>query len=171
MIKRIILVSAIMLTMISCENSFPTWEEFNTLWLEENKVKLGSSSEVDSVFVLPTGVQCEVMHRGYGPIPKPTIDPSTGKSSLLEVKYTGSLPDGVVFEQTDSVFAKIYLGDCIPGWQDALSVMPQGSHVKLYIPAEEGYGEDGVKDPYQNFLIPPHSTLIFDIEIIDVINF
>lgn len=168
--KKIIYI-AVVLLFCACETNFPTWEAYNTDWLKQNETKLGFDPEVIDHFILPSGVQCEVYHNGYGAVPKPSIDPVTGVSSLIEIKYVGSLPDNVVFDKTDSTTAFLYLSDCIPGWQQALGKMKQGSHWKIYIPSTEGYGTFGSKDAYGNYVIPPHSTLIFDIELVDVVNY
>ncbi len=168
--KKILYIATALL-LISCEYNFPTWEKFNTEWLNNNEEVLGTSSKVDTTFVLSSGVQCEVFHMGYGATPKPSIDPAVGRSSIIEVKYVGSLPDGTIFDQTDSTDTrKFYLSDCITGWQQALGKVKQGSHLKIYIPSEEGYGNVGTRDAYGNYNIPPYSTLIFEIELIDVIN-
>jgi FKBP-type peptidyl-prolyl cis-trans isomerase len=48
--------------------------------------------------------------------------------------------------------------------------MPQGSHWKIYIPSHKAYGKTGSKGLYDNFSVPPYSSLIFDIELVDVVN-
>jgi FKBP-type peptidyl-prolyl cis-trans isomerase len=118
---------------------------------------------------LPSGVLIEKYHTGYGAIPKPSVDPVTQVSSVVVVKYTGWLVDGTRFDYNDK--ASFYLHQVISGWREAMSIMPQGSHWRVYIPSNKAYGESGSKGSYENFSVPPHSTLIFDIELIDVKNF
>ena len=111
----------------------------------------------------------EKYHIGYGAIPKPSIDPTLNVSSAIKVKYTGWLVDGTCFDYSDK--AAFYLSDVILGWQDVLSKMPQGSYWRVYIPYERAYGATGSKGVGDNFTVPPYSTLIFDIELVDVINY
>ena len=52
-----------------------------------------------------------------------------------------------------------------PGWVEALQLMPEGAKWKLYIPSELAYGAQGAGE-----MIPPHSTLIFEVELLKVLN-
>jgi FKBP-type peptidyl-prolyl cis-trans isomerase FklB len=90
-------------------------------------------------------------------------------SSGVIVKYSGWLVDGTRFDYSDK--ASFYLHQVISGWQEAMALMPQGSYWRVYIPANKAYGESGSKGLYENFSVPPYSTLIFDIDLIDVKNF
>ncbi len=159
----------VVIVLCGCEGHFSTWQGLNETWLENHKSSLGEDSYVQEVYVLPSGIQYEVYHRGFGPVPKPTVDPNTGLSSLITVTYTGELIDGTVFDSGEEQY--LYLGDCIDGWKEVLGTMPQGSHVKMYLPASKAYGSDGSEDYKGNFIVPPHSTLIFDVELVDVINY
>ena len=93
----------------------------------------------------------------------------TGKqpkaSSIVKVHYTGKLVDGTVFDSSVERGEPIEfpLNQVIPGWTEGLQLMKEGGKATLYIPSNLGYGEQGVPGT-----IPPHSTLIFDVELIEV---
>lgn len=155
--------------LVSCDERFVSWKEYNEDWIVEQKDKLGVDTNVVEVEILPSGVLIEKYHTGYGAIPKPSVDPVVGTSSLVKVKYTGWLVDGTRFDYSEG--ASFPLSEVIEGWQEVFSKMPQGSHWKIYIPYDKAYGETGRKGLYENFSIPPYSTLIFEIRLIDVLNY
>ncbi len=169
--KKILFLFLVVLMLFGCDERFMSWKDYNEEWLVAQRDKLGVDTNVVEVEILPSGVLIEKYHTGYGAIPKPSIDPVTGVSSGVRVKYTGWLVDGTRFDYTDSLGVSFYLSDVIEGWKEAMSRMPQGSHWKIYIPQEKAYGETGSKGLYSNFSVPPYSTLIFDIDLIDVLNY
>ena len=95
--------------------------------------------------------------------------PGTGKSpaadSVVKVHYTGKLVDGKVFDSSVERGEPIEfpLNQVIPGWTEGLQLMKEGEKATLYIPSNLGYGPQGVPGT-----IPPNSTLIFDVELIQV---
>ena len=161
------------LSMSSCKEGFGTWRELNEEWIAQKVSTLGTPAEDDPEIIetrtLPTGVMMEIYHNGFGAIPKPSIDPDTERSSTIIVNYRGYLIDGTIFN--DGKELSFSLGNTIQGWQDALSQLRQGSSCRIYIPYSEGYDKEGTKDGYDNFVVPPYSTLIFDIDLLDVINY
>jgi FKBP-type peptidyl-prolyl cis-trans isomerase len=167
--KKILFLFLVVLVFVGCDERFMSWKEYNEEWLVAQRDKLGIDTNVVETQILPSGVLIEKYHTGYGAIPKPSIDPVTQVSSGVIVKYTGWLVDGTRFDYNDK--ASFYLHQVIKGWQDAMSLMPQGSHWRIYIPYDQAYGKSGSKGAYENFSVPPYSTLIFDIELIDVKNF
>ena len=90
------------------------------------------------------------------------------KHSKIKVHYTGKLEDGTKFDSShdrgEPFSFQIGLRQVIEGWEKGLIGMKVGGKRTLIIPPELGYGERGAGD-----LIPPNATLIFDIEIIDVL--
>ena len=88
---------------------------------------------------------------------------SPTSTSTVEVKYTGYLVDGTIFDQTlgDKTFSYA-LNALIPGWQIGIPLMKKGGKITLLIPSALGYGS------YTTGPIPANSVLIFDIELIDV---
>lgn len=119
-------------------------------FLVQNKLKNG-------VVTTPSGLQYEVIKAGTGAIP--SID------SHVKCHYVGSLTDGTVFDSSVERGEPIDfdVNGVIKGWTEALQMMPTGSKWKLFIPAELGYGDRGAGD-----VIPPSSTLIFEIELLEI---
>lgn len=121
-------------------------------FLEENKKKEG-------VKTLPSGLQYEVITEGNGKKPKAT--------DQVSCHYEGTLIDGTLFDSSIKRGQPAVFGtnQVIQGWVEALQLMSEGSKWRLYIPSELGYGAQGAGE-----LIPPHSTLIFDVELIEVLS-
>ena len=120
-------------------------------FLEENKKKPG-------VITLPSGLQYEIITKGTGAIPKAT--------DTVKANYVGTLTDGKEFDNSykRNEALTIPVSGVIRGWTEALEMMPVGSKWKLYIPSDLGYGDRGAGP------IPPGSTLIFEIELLDIVN-
>jgi FKBP-type peptidyl-prolyl cis-trans isomerase FklB len=119
-------------------------------FLEENKKKPG-------VKVTPSGLQYMVIKEGTGP--KPTINDN------VTTHYHGTLIDGTVFDSSvdRGQPASFPVSGVIPGWTEALQMMPVGSKWKLFVPANLAYGERGAGPQ-----IGPNSTLIFEVELISI---
>lgn len=122
-------------------------EEF----LQVNKHKEG-------VVELPSGLQYEVLRKGAGARPKAT--------DKVKCHYHGTLINGTVFDSSvqrgePAVFG---VSQVIPGWVEALQLMEKGSKWRLFIPSRLAYGESGAGDS-----IEPNSTLIFDVELLDIV--
>jgi len=126
--------------------------DLNVAFLESNKSKTG-------VIVTPTGLQYEVIKMGTGE--KPTRD------SQVKVHYVGTLIDGTEFDSSikRNEPAQFPVSGVIPGWTEALQLMPVGSKFKLFIPESLGYGARGAGE-----VIKPYSTLIFEVELLDIIK-
>ncbi len=119
-------------------------------FLEENAKRKG-------VVTLPSGLQYKIIKEGDGPKP--------GPNDLVKVYYKGELIDGTVFEEhLTGNPVPFFLNRVIDGWKEALQRMPQGSRWKIYVPYQLGYGTQTVA----NSPIEPFSTLIFDIELVEV---
>lgn len=107
---------------------------------------------------LPSGLQYEVIREGNGKKPKAT--------DRVRCHYEGTLLDGTLFDSSikrgePAVFG---VNQVIKGWVEALQLMSEGAKWKLYIPSELAYGVQGAGD-----MIPPYSTLIFEVELIEVL--
>jgi len=125
-------------------------QEQSRLFHEEN----GKKPDVTS---MESGLQYRVLEQGSGETP--------GKTDKVVVNYTGKLLDGTVF---DSSFergqpATFQVDQVIKGWTEALQLMKQGGRWELYIPPGLAYGDMGSPPN-----IPPHSTLIFEVELIAI---
>lgn len=121
-------------------------------FLEENKKRAG-------VVTLPDGMQYEIVTKGTGPIPKAT--------DTVKANYIGTLIDGYEFDNSykRGEPLTIPVSGVIRGWTEALQMMPVGSTWKLYIPSDLAYGDRGAGGA-----IPGGSTLIFTIELLDIVN-
>ena len=120
-------------------------------FLAENKKKSG-------VVVLPSGLQYEVLTEGKGKKPAAT--------DRVQCHYHGTLINGEVFDSSiergePAVFG---VSQVIPGWVEALQLMPEGSKWRLFIPSDLAYGENGAGGK-----IAPNSTLKFDVELFKVL--
>ena len=121
-------------------------------FLAENKKKAG-------IITLPSGLQYQVTKEGTGP--KPSIE------DQVKVHYHGMLIDGTVFDSSVERGQPITLGlkNVIPGWTEALQLMPVGSKWKLFIPSDLAYGDNPAGPS-----IKEGSTLIFDVELIEIVK-
>lgn len=124
-----------------------------------NEVFLKSNGERPEVKTTQSGLQYEILSEGKGP--RPTVE------DTVRVHYTGTLIDGTKFDSSvdRGEPTKFGLLQVIPGWTEGLCLLPEGSKAKLYIPARLAYGERGAGG-----MIPPYATLIFEIELLEVIK-
>jgi FKBP-type peptidyl-prolyl cis-trans isomerase FklB len=118
-------------------------------------VFLATNKNNPGVQTLPDGLQYVILTNGSGAMPK--------ASDIVTVHYRGTLLDGTEFDSSykRGQPAQFPVGGVIRGWTEALQKMTVGSKWKLFIPSELAYGEQG------NRGIPPNSTLIFEVELLD----
>jgi FKBP-type peptidyl-prolyl cis-trans isomerase len=115
-----------------------------------------------NVVVLPSGLRYEILKPGSGPYPK------VGKT--VKIQYVGRLLNGKVFdgiggEDTYNVeLSSPTRPWIIPGWTEGLQKINKGGKIKLYVPPSLGYGDQASDGA------PPYSTLIFEIEAVDIID-
>ena len=126
--------------------------------LKEGQEFLAENAKRPNVVTLPSGLQYEILTEGKGRKPKAT--------DRVQCHYHGTLISGQVFDSSvqrgePAVFG---VNQVIPGWVEALQLMPEGSRWKLYIPSDLAYGEQGAG---QN--IGPNTALIFEVELIKVL--
>jgi len=121
-------------------------------FLVENAKKAG-------ITVTASGLQYEVITQGSGAVPTAT--------SKVKTHYHGTLIDGTVFDSSVNRGQPIDfpVNGVIAGWTEALQLMPVGSKWRLYVPHNLAYGERGA-----GASIAPFSTLIFDVELIDIVG-
>lgn len=124
---------------------------------ENEKTFLAQNKLRDGVHTTPSGLQYEIIKAGEGSIPS--------MDSNVKCHYIGTLTNGTVFDSSIERGEPIdfNLNSVIKGWTEALQMMPVGSKWKLFIPSELGYGDRGAGD-----VIPPHSTLVFELELLQI---
>ena len=125
--------------------------EVGNAFLETNKAREG-------ITVTESGLQYEILAAGTGA--KPTA------ADQVRVHYHGTLIDGTVFDSSvdRGEPATFGVGQVIPGWTEALQLMPTGSKWKVYLPSAIAYGERGAGGN-----IGPNSALIFEVELLEII--
>ncbi|WP_411563811.1 FKBP-type peptidyl-prolyl cis-trans isomerase [Pseudomonas shirazensis] len=118
---------------------------------------LAENAKREGITTLASGLQFEVLTAGVGA--KPSRD------DTVRTHYHGTLLDGTVFDSSydRGQPAEFPVGGVIAGWTEALQLMNAGSKWRLYVPSELAYGAQGVGS------IPPHSVLVFDVELLDVL--
>lgn len=123
----------------------------------EGKNFLSENARREGVTTLASGLQYEVLTAGEGA--KPTAD------DQVRTHYHGTLIDGTVFDSSyqRGQPAEFPVGGVIAGWTEALQLMGVGSKWRLYVPSDLAYGAQGVGS------IPPHSVLVFDVELLAVL--
>lgn len=128
-------------------------QEANKQFLDENRKRQG-------VVELPSGLQYYVVNKG-------NEDGKRAKETdRVQCHYEGRLLDGNVFDSSyqrgePAVFG---VNQVIKGWTEALQLMPEGAKWTLFIPSEMAYGAQGAGQ-----VIPPHSALIFDVELLKIL--
>ena len=116
------------------------------------------NKEKSGVITLPSGLQYEILNEGTGAKPKAT--------DKVKCHYHGTLVNGTVFDSSvqRGEPATFGVSQVIPGWVEALQLMETGSKWRLFIPSELAYGARGAGDT-----IGPDSTLIFEVELLDIV--
>lgn len=127
-------------------------KKLSQAFLDSNKAKPG-------VVSLPSGLQYQVLTKGTGP--KPAL------TDKVKVHYEGSLINGKIFDSSIERGEPIELNvnGVIPGWTEALQLMPKGSKWKLFIPSDLAYGDNGAGAD-----IKPGDALIFTVELLDIVK-
>lgn len=135
-------------------------ENMNAASIEAGKNFLEENKKRPGVVTLPSGLQYEVINEG-------NAGHYATASDQVECHYEGTLIDGTLFDSSIKRGQPATFGvtQVIPGWVEALQLMPEGAKWKLYIPSDLGYGAQGAGE-----MIPPHSTLIFEVELLKILN-
>ena len=119
---------------------------------------LAKNRERPEIRVTPNGLQYEVLVETEGEKP--------AANSVVRVNYAGIFTDGSPFDSSnEDEGAFIPLEMVIPGWTEGLMLMSVGSEYRFYIPSALAYGKDGIQS-----VIPPYSTLIFTVELLEIVN-
>lgn len=122
------------------------------------KAYLEENGKREGVITTKSGLQYEVLTEGIGKSPKAT--------DKVRCHYEGRLTDGSVFDSSyqRGEPADFGLNQVIPGWTEGVQLMKEGAKYRFHIPYQLGYGERGA-----GASIPPYATLVFDVELIEVL--
>lgn len=134
--------------------------EHHRIAAEENQKQgdafLAANKTHKGVVTLPSGLQYSIVKEGDGK--KPT------DGNMVEVNYRGTLVNGTEFDASpDGKPATLQMSSLIPGWKEALKLMPVGSKWRIAVPPQLAYGERGAGQD-----IGPNQTLLFDVELVAV---
>lgn len=126
--------------------------------IEAGKAFFAENGKREGVVTTESGLQYEVIKEGDGKIPT--------ASDSVTVHYHGTLLNGEVFDSSvvRGEPATFGVTQVIPGWVEALQLMPTGSKWKLFIPSDLAYGARGASAQ-----IGPHTSLIFEVELIEIV--
>ncbi|MCU0472576.1 MAG: FKBP-type peptidyl-prolyl cis-trans isomerase [Bacteroidales bacterium] len=128
-------------------------------YISQNEEFLAKNKEKSGVIVTPSGLQYEVIKMGTGPMPT--------AESTVKVHYVGTLIDGTEFDSSykRNAPAEFPVSGVIPGWTEALQLMPVGSKFKIVLPENIAYGANGAGE-----IIKPFSSLVFEVELIEIVK-
>ena len=117
---------------------------------------LAANKTKEGVVTLPSGLQYKVLKAGNGQ--KPT------EADTVECQFRAVMLDGTEFDSSNQNKKPVTFSvkGAIPGWKEALKLMPVGSRWQLFVPPQLAYGEQGAG------AIGPNATLVFEIELISI---
>ena len=123
----------------------------------EGQAFLQANGQKPGVQTTASGLQYQVIKPAQGPMPK--------ASDTVRVNYEGTLLDGKVFDSSERTGqpASFQVNAVIPGWTEALQLMPVGAKWRIFVPSELAYGANGAGN-----VIEPHAVLIFDVELLAI---
>ena len=124
----------------------------------EGEAFLAENAKKEGIVTLPSGLQYQVLQEGNGKSPKAT--------DQVKCHYEGTLINGKVFDSSyrRGEPATFPLNGVIAGWTEGLQLMKEGAKYRFFIPFNLAYGTRGAGQD-----IPPYATLIFDVELIEVV--
>lgn len=131
----------------------------NSQQIEAARKWLADNAAAEGVVTTPSGLQYKVIQEGTGSTP--------GPEDMVRVHYSGKTIDGNKFDSSydRGEPAQFRVNNVIRGWVEGLQLMKEGSKMMLYIPYDLAYGERGAGN-----VIKPFETLIFEVELLEVIK-
>ena len=131
----------------------------NSQQIEAARKWLADNAAAEGVVTTPSGLQYKVIQEGTGSTP--------GPEDMVRVHYSGKTIDGNKFDSSydRGEPAQFRVNNVIRGWVEGLQLMKEGSRMMLYIPYDLAYGERGAGN-----VIKPFETLIFEVELLEVIK-
>ena len=154
-IKMIFVLLLGVVVLCSCkENNWLDWKSQNELWLIQNASQPG-------VKTTHTGLLYKCIHEG----PEGS-SAHVDETKVVKIKYSGKLISGLEFDANNGYEGQV--GSFVPGFVEGLKLMTEHSIYEFYIPYELGYGEEGNGTEGSGRFIPPYSTLVFRVELLDI---
>ena len=154
--RTIIVLLLSLVALSGCkQNNWLDWKTQNEIWLAENAKKEGVKTNTAS------GLQYKCI--------VPGINHSSGHvddAKIVTINYTGKLINGCVFDASNNYSE--YVSKFVPGFREGLKQMKEFGIYEFYIPYDLAYGQEGAGTEGTSKHIPPYSTLIFRVELLDV---
>ena len=151
--------SAVLLLGVACQNRIPAPESRTASTVDSPAPGTASAVPAAAEATASAGLKSEDLKEGTGPAAK--------SGDKVSVHYTGTLVSGEKFDSSldrGTPFEFVLgAGSVIKGWDQGVVGMKKGGKRKLTIPSELGYGERG-----SGAKIPPNSTLVFEIELLEI---
>lgn len=144
--KRIVPFTLLSLTLLSCGTEPPTDQAIS------QSIEAYISKHAYNMTPTESGVYVEVLAPGNGQ--------AIRYNDKIRVVYRGEFLSGEAFDEPKDTIT-FRLKNLIPAWKEVLIGLPEGTHLRLITPPSMGYGDQ------DNGVIPPHSTLFFDIEVVE----
>lgn len=155
-LKILSLLCVIALVSSCKQDNWLDWKAQNELWLANN-------AKQDSVETTHTGLQYKCIYKGLND--NGFARPDDAKEVIIN--YSGRLINGYEFDAENN--AKMYVSALVEGFREGLKLMDEAGIYEFYIPYELGYGVKGTGTEGTTSHIPPYSTLIFRVTLIDVL--
>ena len=133
-------------------------EEISSANLEKGKAFLAENAKKEGVVTTKSGLQYKVLTEGKG---RKYDEKKDGSAAIASITYEGRLIDGTVFDASTTP-VDMPIGQVIPGFSEALKLMPIGSEWEVYIPSDLAYGEQGPG------IIGNNATLVFKMKLVDL---
>lgn len=148
--RRVIVMLLVGLAILAAAGAALAWAGTR----DANAEFFAANAGEEGVVTTASGLQYKVLEKGQGPNP-------TDQDHVF-ITYKGELLNGEVFDQSQQPVDFPVQG-VVPGFSEALKLMPRGSRMTVWIPPQLGYGAEDRKDPTGKVVIPANSVLKFDI--------
>lgn len=156
--KKIKNLALVVLSLCLVQLSFAEGKKVTAL--EAGKDFLDNNKKVAGVRVTSSGLQYITIKEGTGPSPT--------AADKVKVHYKGTLINGQEFDSSKKDSPITFgLKQVIPGWTEGLQLMKKGGKAKFFIPSNLAYGSQVVPAAV---VIPADSTLIFEVELLDIVK-